>query len=522
MKKGRRQLWGVSLLIFSTGSSGSVTEAFAPRDVSRARTKATARQTTFLQVTETEEMTTLETQTITSSPSFPCALPGNSSDYSDLSIIWSSADLEDEGDEPQGNERASPDAEQSTEASAEESSNGDISNEESDASKAERLANAAKAAALLSRRRGGPSRSVAGRSPKSTSVGERRVGSASRARQGTSSTEKLIDAVRKSSSANTNAVDDASPKSSSSPAQESETTSMIHPSNSQVFQQAIHSTVSDMLDQARRRSMTTPVGSMGLFGEPHLTQEDILQEHREPRPGTVLVHPKQEAGSGAKTSNRLSVRVATRSDDYDIANLRLSVFSDFSAEMRRNFCAKSAHILDNRRRKGATCIVSTVPRYGSILSSRTDVILGSAECSDHEFLGTELGQRRPTGSLLYVTEVAVSPAARRKGVGFKMMEAVEKLGKIRGAETIYLHVDVTNYAALVMYEKAGFDKVTSLDPMYYEFTKSLNLHDGATKGRKHFLLQKHLKAPTWLPYKIPVAHEHVSTGALGFEVPVET
>jgi hypothetical protein len=34
--------------------------------------------------------------------------------------------------------------------------------------------------------------------------------------------------------------------------------------------------------------------------------------------------------------------------------------------------------------------------------------------------------------------------------------------------------------------------------MYREFTRTLNLHDGATRGRNHYLLVKHLKQVTWL------------------------
>jgi hypothetical protein len=72
------------------------------------------------------------------------------------------------------------------------------------------------------------------------------------------------------------------------------------------------------------------------------------------------------------------------------------------------------------------------------------------------------------------------------------------LAYLRGAESIYLHVDIDNYQALSLYDRAGYEKVSSNHPMYYEFTKSLNLHDGATKGRNHYLLQKHLCEPTWL------------------------
>lgn len=118
--------------------------------------------------------------------------------------------------------------------------------------------------------------------------------------------------------------------------------------------------------------------------------------------------------------------MALMADDLDVANLRLSVFSDFSPDMRRAFCAKSCQVLSTRRNRGAMCIVATVPRYGSIMLPRPDIILGTVECSFHEFEGTVLGRRRRMDSILYITEVAVSPTARRKGIGHKLMEVSAK------------------------------------------------------------------------------------------------
>lgn len=88
---------------------------------------------------------------------------------------------------------------------------------------------------------------------------------------------------------------------------------------------------------------------------------------------------------------------------------------------------------------------------------------------------------------------------------------------MRGVETLFLHVDVNNYGALSLYSRSGYTQVPVNDPIYEEFTRSLNLHDGATKGRNHYLLQKHLLPPTW----IPDAHlESQQRGMLGFEVAV--
>jgi ribosomal protein S18 acetylase RimI-like enzyme len=129
-----------------------------------------------------------------------------------------------------------------------------------------------------------------------------------------------------------------------------------------------------------------------------------------------------------------------------------------------------------------------------------EIIVGSVECSVHEFYATKLGQRRPKYSILYITEVAVSPSARRCGVGSKLLEGIDELAALRNVESLYLHVDVLNFGALELYRKAGYRKVHHADPTYDEFTTSLNLHDGATKGRRHYLLYKNLtRNPTWLP-----------------------
>ena len=126
------------------------------------------------------------------------------------------------------------------------------------------------------------------------------------------------------------------------------------------------------------------------------------------------------------------------------------------------------------------------------------LIIGSVECSHQEFRGTMLGNSRPKGSLMYITEVAVRPDTRRCGAGAALMKGVAEVASLRGVETIYLHVDVTNKAACAMYENCGYHYLNKREPIYAQFTASLNLHDGAMHGRTHYLLCKNLKRTTWL------------------------
>ena len=273
---------------------------------------------------------------------------------------------------------------------------GSTHEEYEDEVKYERLANTAKAAALLARR--SSSRPLGKVTSQTTSVGERRLGTASKALSGAGSFGRLTEAVKRASIANTSKSDKEKPVN---------TRLSLSRSMSD-----IQATVENMMHT-----------SMGLFGEvePVESPATFFSRQNVPPPGTILLCAER-SNNVWKAAERVSVRVASVADDLDIANLRLSVFSDFSADMRRAFCAKSCQVLATRRNRGATCIAATVPRYGSIMLPRPDIILGTAECSFHEFEGTTLGRRRRVDSILYITEVAVSPTARRKGIGQKLME----------------------------------------------------------------------------------------------------
>ena len=127
---------------------------------------------------------------------------------------------------------------------------------------------------------------------------------------------------------------------------------------------------------------------------------------------------------------------------------------------------------------------------------------------------------------MYVTEVAVRPGMRRGGAGAALMRGVDEVAALRNVETIYLHVDIANKAACALYERMGyhylgkrnliftivmlyceethqftslFDTIDKSEPVYAQFTASLNLHDGAMHGRKHHLMCKHVtEQTTWL------------------------
>jgi len=257
----------------------------------------------------------------------------------------------------------------------------------------------------------------------------------------------------------------------------------------------IQSTVDDMLKPSGRPSI-------GLFGDTSIDEEskDFIFEE-----GPVLA-------TSLRKSSSVVARAATPMDDLQIANLRLSVFSNFNPESRKLFCERSCQLLSSRRRRGATCVIANIqkkpsdkqkpkrktkPKTRAMRRKENGPIVGTAEVSSHEFSETKLGLSRPRDSILYVTEVAVDTAQRRKGIANLMMEAIDALANTRKIETIYLHVDVTNLGAVNLYQRAGYRKLEPDDPIYLEFTTKLNLHDGATRGRNHYLMAKDLKQPTW-------------------------
>jgi ribosomal protein S18 acetylase RimI-like enzyme len=303
--------------------------------------------------------------------------------------------------------------------------------------------------------------------------------------------------------------------------------------------------------ESTKTSPPPGTASMGILGE--VVQEPFPDIP--PFPGAVLVGTPQN-------SVTVRSSIPHSSDDTHIANLRLSVFSRFDKEQQRIFRNRSVEVLNIRRRRGAVVLVAeelldgnrwdrpylnemhsriekgcefgakndhlftdhsihntpsqlltvrpgrgvTVTSVSSGVTVDTSTpnikersVIGSVECSHQEFRGTMLGNARPKGSLMYVTEVAVRTDARRCGAGVMLMRGVDKVAVLRDVESIYLHVDVTNRAACAMYEKCGYHYLDKREPIYAQFTASLNLHDGAHQGRTHYLMCKNIiERTTWI------------------------
>lgn len=328
---------------------------------------------------------------------------------------------------------------------------------------------------------------------KQTSVGARKIGSAiSSRRQGVRATNKILDVLRKTAQGTTSEAAFKDKREPSTTASARVSLSIIHTAIEEIIRSRDAPPRRPLAIDDNNFKFTAAFSSfgrsIGILG--NSVSSDEMQTD---------LRVQSELLMASESTDQIAVRLATPFEDVDIASLRLSVFSDFPPDLQTQFCARSCQAIAARRMRGATCIVATQPFQNSVPGSRSSLILGSAECSFHEFFGTRLGRRRKQNSILYITEVAVNPSFRRRGIGSTILRAIDILAERRGVETMYLHVDVENQGALKMYEKVGYHKVLSTDAMFLEFTTSLNLHPGATRGREHFLLYKNLKAePIWL------------------------
>lgn len=69
----------------------------------------------------------------------------------------------------------------------------------------------------------------------------------------------------------------------------------------------------------------------------------------------------------------------------------------------------------------------------------------------------------------YISNVAVSPTARRKGVATALMAAATDVARDWGCGTTALHVDPKNASALGLYSSIGYKKTTAQEPVWIPY-----------------------------------------------------
>jgi ribosomal protein S18 acetylase RimI-like enzyme len=241
---------------------------------------------------------------------------------------------------------------------------------------------------------------------------------------------------------------------------------------------------------------------------------------------TPVPRPELEEVESTNTGLEVNTRLATLYDFHEVADLRLSVFADEVHENQRvKLRAKAWEKMIERRVKGATCIVAhaglgsaarngwaatldfedekqgkaadcAVDRAdGNDLDSHTSagpsMLVGTLECSTHEFSRVDMQPALETGARLYITELAVGTGMRRRGVALKLLRAAEAYGRNRGARALYLHVDAANAAALGLYHRAGFRTLRETVETY-NFASALGLLSGNYALTKHILMMKEI------------------------------
>ena len=68
----------------------------------------------------------------------------------------------------------------------------------------------------------------------------------------------------------------------------------------------------------------------------------------------------------------------------------------------------------------------------------------------------------------YVSDIAVSKSERRKGIGEKLLAECEKICREMNCSFLSLEVRKSNFAAIALYEKCGFDLVGERKNFYSE------------------------------------------------------
>ena len=267
------------------------------------------------------------------------------------------------------------------------------------------------------------------RGQRETSVGERRTGAASRARAGSGGLGKLIGNIRTSAAA------------AAAIQKKKEGSGSTNIDDNKRDDDESRASTGYFIDKGVISQLSTP---MVLPAEPKRRASIIPQQLPLFRSSVV---PKEHI------KYYMSVDIAQQSDDADIADLRLSVFGNNNVDSKMKWIEKTCEVLKQRRKMGTTCLTACV---NFVDANRW--MLGSLECSTHEvsdclfllrfpfllfpyftlntslytlnsfitsnmqFVGTELGLRRPASSIMYITEVAVSAKLRRSGIGKMLMK----------------------------------------------------------------------------------------------------
>ena len=85
-----------------------------------------------------------------------------------------------------------------------------------------------------------------------------------------------------------------------------------------------------------------------------------------------------------------------------------------------------------------------------------------------EIVGFEIGKASHDGSAVigHILTIDVSPKYRRKGIGLRFLQEIERVFQQKGAKVCFLEVREDNIAALNLYQEFGYGEVGRLDNYY--------------------------------------------------------
>lgn len=123
------------------------------------------------------------------------------------------------------------------------------------------------------------------------------------------------------------------------------------------------------------------------------------------------------------------------------------------------------------------------------------------------FLGAFPGSFARTRGIIYVAHVGVREAHRGRGIGRRLLDAIEAWARALKARRLELRVDVANPRALALYRRQGFATEGRVP--------DASLIDGAL--RDHYWMSKPLvpaREPRWAPVDLRPSHSRTPIGPL--------
>jgi ribosomal protein S18 acetylase RimI-like enzyme len=102
------------------------------------------------------------------------------------------------------------------------------------------------------------------------------------------------------------------------------------------------------------------------------------------------------------------------------------------------------------------------------ITAPNGILLVAVPAADpQQVLGYCLAFTRSDSSVARAYSLAISPAARGKGLGRMLMESMAKASKRKGCSAVRLEVAKSNRIAIELYEKLNYSRFMSI-PNYYE------------------------------------------------------